>query len=325
MNATGHLDLHKENHSYNYKNVGDNEYSVHIVAAQNGIMHCDIHPGVWITRPGGVCSCRPEVRDCPICFVDTKVKLGRELSQDQRRTFYTDCRESLVSVKNPSKTTASSSAVELTTGYLKMLNTTKRRIVLDKGMLLVYKDPTMTEEEVLSGNYEPLEIFPIFDGKFSITKGIAKIWDIEVGSNCFGVLKPNVSLESDSNIYFDIKNSTAREQWIALIRDSISRNDAKISFGSLSPIFRTRVFLVIDKGVLSCYEEETFKLSNVGKGLIYQKNLKGYSLSKSIDGKQIHFTKEDGKDKLTFMTPLNKDSADSWFAAFEQHVKFANS
>ncbi len=66
---TGQLDLHKESHIA--KNVAA---SANVEAAKKGLFFCEIHPGMWVSKPGMLLGVT--VRDCPLCLQGNNTQLS---------------------------------------------------------------------------------------------------------------------------------------------------------------------------------------------------------------------------------------------------------
>ena len=69
---TGSLDLHKESHIT--KNVADTKASANVEAARKGMFFCEIHPGMWVSKPGMLLGVT--VRDCPQCLQGNNTQLS---------------------------------------------------------------------------------------------------------------------------------------------------------------------------------------------------------------------------------------------------------
>mmetsp|Transcript_16532 Transcript_16532/g.22765 ORF Transcript_16532/g.22765 Transcript_16532/m.22765 type:complete len:336 (-) Transcript_16532:145-1152(-) len=78
--TAAHVDLHQETHTYTTRNVADNRASALVEAAKKGILFCESHIGIWISKPGNLFGVT--TRDCPICSQLCSAKLYSSSSSE---------------------------------------------------------------------------------------------------------------------------------------------------------------------------------------------------------------------------------------------------
>ena len=88
-----------------------------------------------------------------------------------------------------------------------------------------------------------------------------------------------------------------------------------------------RRFFVIDKGLLTYYETETFKKSNVGKNELGKLNLRGYTVSNPSQSKEkiLLSCPSDPKARELLLEVKNEDSRKAWIEAITRHIEFRDS
>ena len=88
-----------------------------------------------------------------------------------------------------------------------------------------------------------------------------------------------------------------------------------------------RRFFVIDKGLLTYYETETFKKSNVGKNELGKLNLRGYTVSNPTGSKEkiLLACPSDAKARELLLEVKNEDSRKAWIEAISRHIDYRNS
>jgi len=88
-----------------------------------------------------------------------------------------------------------------------------------------------------------------------------------------------------------------------------------------------RRFFVIDKGLLTYYETETFKKSNVGKNELGKLNLRGYTVSNPSQSKEkiLLSSPTDPKARELLLEVKNEDSRKAWIEAITRHIEFRDS